>query len=74
MWYYIERQDNFGDKLEGSCKDSTIDFKLHFVFVTEKHQIEVSYLKIMKFIWKAPYFHILKEAEDISYLELIINL
>jgi len=70
MWYYIKQQDNFGDKLEGSCKDSTIDFNLHFLFVTEEHQVRVSYLNTMKFVWKAPYFHTLEEAEDISYLGL----
>jgi hypothetical protein len=74
MWNYIKQQDNFGDKLEGSCKDCTIDFNLHFLFVTEEHHIGVSYLKIMKFVWKAPYFHTLEEAKDISYLELMINL
>jgi len=74
MWYDIKWQDNFGDKLEGSCKDSTIGFKLHFLFVTEEHQVWVSYLNIMKFVSRATYFHILEEAEDISYLELMIKL
>jgi len=50
MWYYIKQQDNFGDKLEGWCKDSTIDLNMHFPFVTEEHQVGVSYLKIMKFV------------------------
>ena len=74
MWYYIKRQDNFGGKLKGSCKDSTINFNLHFLFATEEHQVGVSYLNIMKFIWRAPYLHILEEAEDVSYLELMVKL
>jgi hypothetical protein len=53
MWYYIKRQEKFGDNLEGSCKDSTTDFNLRLLFVTEEHQVWVSYLKIIKFVWKA---------------------
>lgn len=64
LWYDIKWQDNFGDRLEGSCKDSTIDLNLHFLFVTEEHQVGVSYLNIMKFVSRATYFHILEEAED----------